>query len=612
MVKLGLQVVVFVIGALITWVLVRAQDDTIVAGAMAVDEIEIYRQIREQGIPPKLAGEIVVTNADLDDETRVRDWHRANQPSFAAELGYRLGIDSETRQMMREFFTNTEKDNMRRTFSTSLEVTLENGTLRKSNSTEAVVEPVSRFALHDPDSAPESTVDPASGDTKLLGEWDEQRSSNPQPMAEPETTGGVADLDDEVDVPETEQADQVTPGVDSTPASDNSTDEATIETDALYANVMSDPVIARLIESMKLTQKLERPADIRYIYADYASAEPVLVTELYQPISAHVDRLEPDMVPFALQAGVRRCATTAWVVDVSESPTRAAELSAIVWVPIGLARLGDHLAWKLVPVKSGVARTFRVRPEQAAEATARLEVALSALYDDYSAESTDSVMVFRIPSLDVTIELLVDETLGDDDIHDDDDLLAGPVIEHIYDIPLLADMARTWLGEQLGSTLAVDDWLPLLYMIEILIMRVDPVSSRELLGQWATPESSRGKTLIDKLQKIFTGALSGDANGWVLSNVRCDVFWISDVLASEAPLEDIKKVLRDFVVNMHPDSRSLLNLGALDPRMRSTDGLQLDRIIKEVLSEMLELLSPDADEELHQHLDVIKAMVGGD
>ncbi len=651
MVKVGLQVFVFVVGALITWVLVRAQEDVIVEGAMNSDEIDIYRQIRDRGIAPTLAGQVVATNTELDEDARTHDWQQANQPSFAAELGYRLGIDGETRQMMREFFTNTEKEsNMRRTFSTSLEVTLENGTLHKSNSTDAVVEPVSRFAPRDPDSDPHWTgeITPESVKAKIFSDWGEERTLNESPMTVPQPTDNLADVDDEVDVPvhdpvddevdvpvhdpvddevdvpdwtlEVEQAKQATPGVDSTPAYDESTDEAlTIETDALYANVMSDPVIAGLIESMKLTQKLSQPEDIRYVYAYYGSDEPMLVTELFQPLIAHVDRLEPTRSPLAIQAGVRRCATTAWIVDLTGSASRAADLSAIVWIPIGIARLGDahnHFAWKLVPVTSGSTRTFHVRPEHAAETTARLEVVLSALYDDCVTEWNDSVMVFRIPSLGVTIELALDATgeLANEDIHQDDDYLPGPVMETIYNIPLLADMARTWLGEQLGeSVLEVNDWLPLLHMIETLIMRVEPVSSRDLLGQWATPDSSRGKTLIEQLKHIFADALSGDANGWVLSNVRCDVFWIEELLASDGALDDIKTALRNFVVNIfHPGySQSLLSLGALDPRMRSTDGIQLEQIIKGVLDETLDLLSPDADGELLQHLDVIKAMLGG-
>ena len=54
-------------------------------------------------------------------------------------------------------------------------------------------------------------------------------------------------------------------------------------------------------------------------------------------------------------------------------------------------------------------------------------------------------MFYTIPSLGVTIELHVDSELeptDEDVIHADADYVQGPVLPVIYDVPLLADMAR--------------------------------------------------------------------------------------------------------------------------------------------------------------------------
>ncbi|MHB1732956.1 MAG: prolipoprotein diacylglyceryl transferase [Ferrimicrobium acidiphilum] len=756
-VGLGVQVLIFIVGALVVWMLVRAQEDTMIEAEMDESEIDIYRQIRDSGIAPTLAQQVVDTNTNMNEDARTRDWQQANQPSFAAELGARLGVDGETRKMMREFFLNSGAEtDMRRTFSTSLEVTLENGNIHKSHSTDAVIEPVSRFSPVDPEHDPHWTGDiaPELVKAKIFSDWNEapvaietNSTAAPEPTAEAsdddtadepgdnstdhessddeeedeaegteaevaaedtvdtETeviAGDEPDLQDwasEPDAPEDvptnialagdgpylveaddEEAEQDQPEVDvsesqealfpqvdeiaspeptteqstlsvgdeleddagaegdeasqdeaaqdvvdaeteATAAEEASEDEAAeidAETDALYDSVASDPVFVGLIESMKLTRRLNTTDNMRYVYAYYGSDQPLLVTELIEPLVAHVDRFPPTVVPLVVQAGVRRCSTTAWVVDISSSASREADLSAIVWVPVGITRLGDagnHTAWRLVPVASGSKRIFHVQQEHAALAAIRLELALAAVYDGCEVGWAESSMFFTVAGLGVTIELAVDDTLEltDEDIHADDNYVQGPESPTIYNVPLLADMARTWISERLGEpNLEVSDWLPLVNMITTLIMRVEPVPSRDLLGQWATPDSARGKNLIGKLEHIFGDGLSGDASGWVLSNVRCDVFWIAELLALEGDGADIIGPLTNFVVNtFRPGySQSLLSLSALDPRMRSTDGIRLEQIITDVLGETLDLLSPGADGVLREHLNVIAVMLG--
>jgi len=749
---IGVQVLIFIVGALVVWMLVRAQEDTMIEAEMDESEIDIYRQIRDSGIAPTLAQQVVDTNTNMNEDARTRDWQQANQPSFAAELGARLGVDGETRKMMREFFLNSGAEtDMRRTFSTSLEVTLENGNIHKSHSTDAVIEPVSRFSPVDPErdphwtgdiapelvkakifsdwnegpvaietnstAAPEPTTEASGGDTAdepgdnstdhessddeeedetedaaedtvdtetdvIAGDQSGLQDWAPEPDAPGDVPTNIALADDgpylveaddeeaeqdqsEVDVSESQEAlfpqadeiaspeptteqptlsvgdeleddadtegeqasqdeaaqDVVDAEAEVTAAEEASQDEAAeidAETEALYASVSSDPVFVGLIESMKLTRRLNTTDNIRYVYAYYGSDQPLLVTELIEPLVAHVDRFPPAVVPLVVQAGVRRCSTTTWVVDITSSASREADLSAIVWVPVGITRLGDagnHTAWKLVPVASGSARIFHVQREHAALAAIRLELALAAVYDGCEVGSTGSSMFFTVAGLGVTIELAVDDTLEltNEDIHADEDYVQGPEPPTIYDVPLLADMARTWISERLGEpNLEVSDWLPLVNMITTLIMRVEPVPSRDLLGQWAAPDSVRGKNLIGKLEHIFGDALSGDASGWVLSNVRCDVFWIEELLSLEGDGADIIGPLTNFVVNtFRPGySQSLLTLSALDPRMRSTDGIRLEQIITDILGETLDLLSPGADGVLREHLNVIAVMLG--
>ncbi len=753
---IGLECLALVIGAVVVWMLVRDQVDTLIESDMDETAVSVYRDIRDRGIAPAIAQQVVDANANMDQDTRAHDWQQANQPSFAAELGYRLGVDGETRKMMREFFLNSGAEaDMRRTFSTSLEITLENGNIHKSHTTDAIIEPASRFRPVNPERDPHWTGDvaPELVKAKIFTDWNEGSVPNnesipPEPTSETLGADGQDELVD--DIPDNESSDDEeddtepteetepevqrddegdfqglelqpdTPGdkgdttlindgpclvetddeVDqdvqevSTPGSQEVLFSQTIEvcapepiivglepsggdelgdvelgdvelgdvelgdvelgdvetgdvetgdvetgevetgevetgldvatqvdreTEALYASVENDPVIAGLVESMKLTRRLSAADKIRYVYAYYASDQPLLVTELLEPLATHVDRFSPTMVPLAVQAGVRRCRTVSWIVDITSSASREADLSAIVWVPVGITRLGDagnHTAWKLVPVASGSTRSFHVQRDHAALAAVRLEWVLGAVYNDCEVGQDGASMFYTIPSLGVTIELNVDSELEPTDeniIHTDADYVQGPLLPVIYDVPLLADMARTWIGERLGgSTLEVSDWLPLVNMITTLIMRIEPVPSRDLLGQWAGPDSERGKDLVAKLERIFGDALSGDASGWMLSNVRCDVLWLQELLSPTETRPDIVDLLTHFVINtFRPGySQSLLSLGALDPRMRSTDGIRLEQIIKDVLDETLDLLSPGAEGVLREHLNAIAAMLG--
>ncbi|WP_298442914.1 hypothetical protein [Ferrimicrobium sp.] len=730
---IGLECLALVIGAVVVWMLVRDQVDTLIESDMDETAVSVYRDIRDRGIAPAIAQQVVDANANMDQDTRAHDWEQANQPSFAAELGYRLGVDGETRKMMREFFLNSGAEaDMRRTFSTSLEITLENGNIHKSHTTDAIIEPASRFRPVNPERDPHWTGDvaPELVKAKIFTDWnegsvpsneviqpeptcetlgadgqdelvdnipdnessdDEEDDTEPTGDAEPEVaaepTGDAepeVQRDDEGDFqgfelqPDTPGDDEDTTLINDGPCLVETDDEVdqdvrevgtpgsqevlfsqTIEvcapepiivglepsggdelgdtetgdtetgldvatqvdreTEALYTSVENDPVIAGLVESMKLTRRLSATDKIRYVYAYYASDQPLLVTELLEPLATHVDRFSPTMVPLAVQAGVRRCRTVSWIVDITSSASREADLSAIAWVPVGITRLGDagnHTAWKLVPVASGSTRSFHVQRDHAALAAVRLEWVLGAVYNDCEVGQDGASMFYTIPSLGVTIELNVDSELeptDEDVIHADADYVQGPVLPVIYDVPLLADMARTWIGERLGgSTLEVSDWLPLVNMITTLIMRIEPVPSRDLLGQWAGPDSERGKDLIAKLERIFGDALSGDASGWMLSNVRCDVLWLQELLSPTEARPDIVDQLTHFVINtFRPGySQSLLSLGALDPRMRSTDGIRLEQIIKDVLDETLDLLSPGAEGVLREHLNAIAAMLG--
>ena len=149
---IGLECLALVIGTVVVWMLVRDQADTLIESDMDETAVSVYRDIRDRGIAPAIAQQVVDANANMDKDTRAHDWQQANQPSFAAELGYRLGVDGETRKMMREFFLNSGAEaDMRRTFSTSLEITLENGNIHKSHTTDAAIEPASRFRPVNPD-----------------------------------------------------------------------------------------------------------------------------------------------------------------------------------------------------------------------------------------------------------------------------------------------------------------------------------------------------------------------------------------------------------------------------------------------------------------------------
>jgi hypothetical protein len=642
-VVLGGEGLALIIGAVVVWMLVRDQEDTVIELGMDETAVDIYRNIRDRGIEPAVAQQVVNANTSMDEDMRGRDWQQANQPSFATELGYRLGIDGETRKMMREFFANSGAEvDTRRSFSTSLKVTIENGNIKKSHTTDAVIEPVSRFRPIDPEHDPNWTGDiaPEIVKAKIFGDW------NDDPVPDDPDTGDdsheghdthVEEVEEEVHqdamviepwpeelvlpepepepVPLTSDTLDVIDGDGEVIEQDDITDA---ETEALFAAVSGDPVIAGLIEAMKLTRRLDAPDNITYVYAYYGSDQALLVTELREPLVTHVDRIKPTVVPLAVQAGVRRCRTASWIVDITSSASREADLSAIVWVPIGIARLGDagnHTAWKLMPVASGSRRTFHVEPSHAALTAVRLELLLGNVYEDCQVGQSESSMFFTVPSLGVTIELVVDATLNhsDEDIHRDDDYVEGPASLVVHDVPLLADMARAWLAERLDeSDLDLNDWLPLVNMITTLLMRIEPVTSKELLGPWATPDSGRGKDLILKLQRIFGDAFSGGPDGWVLANVRCDVFWLQEVLSRDDDPAEIVRSTTDFVVRkFRPGySQSLLSLSSLDPRMRSTDGIRLEQIIRDVLNDTLDLLSPNAEGVLRQNLGAIAAMLG--
>jgi hypothetical protein len=143
-------------------------------------------------------------------------------------------------------------------------------------------------------------------------------------------------------------------------------------------------------------------------------------------------------------------------------------------------------------------------------------------------------------------------------------------------------------------------------MIMLLIMRVEPVSATELLGQWATSDSTRGKELLDMLKMLFGSSLSNEDDEWVLANVRLDIFWLEEAL-HEKHTDDLRSF---FVAKFDPASLDvLLSLTAMDPRMRISESLLLEQKILKVLSDSVDALSPFAEGVLSEKLALIESKI---
>ena len=382
--------------------------------------------------------------------------------------------------------------------------------------------------------------------------------------------------------------------------------------DAIFAGVENDPVIAGLINAVRLTRRIPSTKDIRYIYAIYGGDSEMLITDLATDRTSHVDNMVSGIEPLYRFAGVRRHKTSTWSVDLSNYSEMEDGIDAVVWVPVGIAKLmdgADRTAWKLVGVKAGTSATFHVLPDSAALVAARLEWILGNLYDDLHIESDISGTHYFLSNLGVMIDLVLTHELthGDFDLHGDLDNVAGPEKGEPHNLSLLGDGSRKWISTRLGIP-EVDhsDWLPLLNMIMLLIMRVEPVSSSELLGQWATSGSNRGKELLDMLKMLFGSSLNTEDDEWILANVRLDIFWLEELLE-----DGQTEVVRTFINNkFDPGSLDvLLSLTAMDPRMRITEALLLEQKLITVLNTMVDALHPSAEGVLSEKLALIESKI---
>lgn len=669
-------------------------------------EIELYRSfVGDVGVEPSLTRQVIELNSQLREIDRVGDFHRANQPNFAAELGYQLGVNSDTRRMMQEFFAGADPE-ARRSFSTSTHVTIEGGRIEQTYDTAAQVEPVSRYAPKDPGNDPNwrGEVTPVELHAKIFGKWDDSFASV-LPTEDVDATSGNSDvierrggwdIDDfdfelavlrtsiaDVPVGHQEPFDLVAETVkgdagssvgesvleaDEPEHADMSADatETGVEEDAgevfelpvyedadidggeeddrgvlsedefeneaervigaqdvfsdddeIFAQVEGDPVISGLIKAIGLTRRLPKPDKLRYLFAFYGSEVETLVGEFNEPSITHIEQIGSRVEPLYRYAGIQRHQAAAWVIELSGTSEREDDLSAIVWIPVGIAPLGDtrdRRAWKLFPVPSGSSATFFVLRSQAPLIAARLEWILGNLYEDLQIEKGDKTVQYFLPSLGVVIDLVATGELshGDNDIHGDDDPVGGPTRHIPHNVSLLGDGAREWLSDQLGTQqVGITDWLGLVHMMTTLLMHVEPVTSKELLGQWATAESSRGKELIAMLHTVFGDSFTGCDDGWLLSNVRLDLFWLEELLA-EADDEVSRATLADFFTRkFHPEILQWLpNLGAMDPRMRSGDAVRLEKLVRQVLTGATTLLSPSATGVLLEHLEAISSVMG--
>jgi len=142
LVTFGMQGFFFIVGAIVVWFLVKAQAGVIAERDIAPEAVDTYRKMRDSGIDPAIAHRVVSTSMEMKPSERTRDWEQANQPNFSAELSQSLGVDRETRKMMRDFFlANVDERDSRRSFSTSTQISIENDRIQKSHMIDGVVEP---------------------------------------------------------------------------------------------------------------------------------------------------------------------------------------------------------------------------------------------------------------------------------------------------------------------------------------------------------------------------------------------------------------------------------------------------------------------------------------
>ena len=731
----GVRLVIVLIAVLVLRTLVRDKDRAAALHEIGLDDsdgaIELYRGFtKDVGVDPSLTRRVIEMNAQMSPEDRGSDFHRANQPNFSAALGHQLGVDGETRAMMRDFFATSAADS-RRSFSTSTHVTMEGGRVEQHHETDAVVEPVSRFAPRDPENDPNwrGEVTKKELNAKIFGSWDDELvvvpgsfveqtppvipapnssedavvlpgfvegeqdagevetpthiftknweperveqhlsivadAERPADVERPVEEEGVQPLetipDDELEEePELEEDDEggillasedgwtedeilydgiVRSIAESEPhwalsdetdvlsygSDDSGNDEPSsgddealeseifTDDDAVFAGVESDPVVAGLINAIGLTRRLPSTQGVHYLYAFYGGDTETLITEFHTQSTTHVDHLGTGVEPLYRYGGVRRHKTSTWKIELLSNPELEDDIAAIVWIPIGIAQLEDkasHTAWKLVGVQAGTSATFHVLRKSADLMAARLEWILGNLYEDLRIDRDEVGMHFFLPNLGVTIDLVMTEALihGDFDIHGDADHVEGPLNGETHNVPLLGDVGREWMSSRLGiPEIDHNDWLPMINMLTTLVMRVEPVTSKELLAPWAAVDSDRGKDLMAMLRTIFGDSLSNDDDGWSLANVRLDLFWIEELIEAG----EVAEIESFFVRKFEAGALDLLfSLNAMDPRMRTSDAVLLEQKTSRVLNDVVKLLSPSATGVLADKLAFISSKV---
>ena len=630
-------------------------------------EMEIYEGfVEDVGVHPAVARSVIEASSQMSDADRSLDFHRANIPNFAAELGYRLGIDPKTREAMREFFlTNQDKDT-RRSFSTSMRLVMEEGRIEQTQDTNAEVEPIvspdaERFpekelvdapmifdawdGLVDEDERTERddcfrTQDDSSvldlhdsvldkediGSTESDDGWLNETVS-PENASD---LAGIAEYhDDEIDEDDAEYHDAVEDRDEDRSEADSfyalgqeilePADELPTENlseDEIFEQVTSDPNISALAQGILMTRRLPKMDDLRYLYSIYGSEHPSLIVEFRAPSITHKEQMGDAVRPLFNHAGVWRHRSSVWVCDLGDRPAQEDDLSAVIWIPVGVTHLGDpadRVAWKLVPVSSGGTETFYVAATEMPLVSARIEWILGNVYEDMEILDDGDPKTFFIPSLQTTIDLKTSEaaTHGDHDIFGDETEPRGPEAPALCGLSIFSDGGRALFSSRLGiEEISHPDWLAVFSLTAVLCMRTEPVDSKELLGQWATPDSPRGKQLISMLQSIYGDSLVGDSKGWVLANVRVDLFWLDDILTRGGNESIVRRYfLKDFEVDA---LEWILNLSSMDPRTRTVDLVQMEQLLRSTLSQTVEILRVGAEPELVEKLDAISSLIGKD
>ena len=567
-------------------------------------EVEIYRGFtRDVGIQPPMVRKIVDITAAMTEDEREGDFRRASQPSFAAELGYHLGIDAETRALLREFFA--EAGTERRSFSSSTRMTIENGRIERSQETTAEAGPAKQ--PQDGEAKEDSATEghPARRIARVFDPWDP--AALPDTGPDPQFVPPVADFDnsdgdaapDPAALPHTGPDPQFVPPVageeDSAPNPP--------------ATGCDDPDTAALVAAAELAARLPRAGDLLALYAYRDPGEEVLLAEFATPKIRHVDELDGSIEPAFFQAGVRRHRATAWRLDLSRAPDPDEGLGSPVWIPVGLCEIDPNRseAWKLVQVPPGESATFYCQDGSMSRLANRLASLLGSLYPDLAISEDPAGVRYSIPSNGTTITLAGSDDANPASIHGDADRIAGPHQDEIHAVTLLGDLGQRWFAQRLGvDAVAHGDWLALLSLMTTLLMRSEPVDAKDLLGAWATPGSDRGRDLLDLLARVFGDALDHGSGGWELSNVRLDVFWLEELLELDPGHDNEQALASFFTTTFQPQSLEwLFHLSAMDPRSRTTDAIRLENLAKDVLAASVARLAPSATGTLADHLGFI-------